>query len=423
MSTPGRRAAHRAPARALLAEAEALQAGTVALRRRLHRRPELGLDLPQTQAAVLSSLDDLSLTTVLGTGCTSIVAVVEGSRPGPSVLLRADMDALPLPETTGLDDASEIPGRMHACGHDLHTAMLASAARLLSARRDDLAGRVVLAFQPGEENAHGARTMLAEGLLAVGAAGGAGPPESAMALHVTSRLPSGVLQTRPEAIMASSDDVVVTVTGRGGHASAPHDALDPVPAAAAMVGALHTMITRRVDAFQPVVLTVAHLTAGTTTNVIPEVATLAGTVRTLSEPTRARVLAEVHRVCQGTAAAYGCTATVDIDPGYPVTVNDAGVAERVADVARSVLGSQSVEPMPDPIMGSEDFSYVLEQLPGALAFLGACPPDVDPTDAPPNHSNRVVFDEQAMIAGVALYAGFALDALHPDRDPRPGARW
>jgi amidohydrolase len=180
-----------------------------------------------------------------------------------------------------------------------------------------------------------------------------------------------------------------------------------------MVGALHTMVGRRVSAFDPAVLTVAHLTAGTTTNVIPETATLEGTVRTLSEDTREQLLTELRRVVTGTAEAYGCTVEVDIDRGYPVTVNDGEVAERVADVGRSVLGSRFVEPMPDPIMGSEDFSYVLGRVPGALAFLGACPPGVDPAEAPPNHSNRVVFDEEAMIAGVALYAGYALEVLRP----------
>ena len=179
----------------------------------------------------------------------------------------------------------------------------------------------------------------------------------------------------------------------------------------AMVGALHTMTGRRVSAFDPAVLTIAHLTAGTTTNVIPESAVLEGTVRTLSEQTRETMLTELRRVCTGVADAYGCTATVSIDRGYPVTVNDAGVADRVADVGRSVLGSRFVEPMPDPIMGAEDFSYVLDRVPGALAFLGACPPGTDPGEAPPNHSSRVVFDEEAMVSGVALYSGFVLDAL------------
>jgi hippurate hydrolase len=406
-----RRAAHRAPERALLAESRALQPQTVALRRALHRHPELGLELPTTQAAVLAALEDLPLQVTTGRAASSVVAVLEGSGSGPSVLVRADMDALPLHEDSGLEFASGTDGVMHACGHDLHTATLASAARLLCGRRNRLAGRVVFMFQPGEENAHGARAMIAEGLL--DAEGPAGTPCCAMALHVTSRLGSGTLQTRPDSIMASSDDLHVTVTGRGGHASAPQDALDPVPAAAAMVGALHTMITRRISAFDPAVLTVSHISAGTTTNVIPETATLEGTVRTLSEQTRARVLSEIDTVCTGVAAAYGCTCAVEIEGGYPVTVNDPEVAERLADVGRSVLGSRFVEPMPEPIMGSEDFSYVLGRVPGALAFLGACPPGVDPDEAPPNHSNRVVFDEDAMVAGVALYSGFVLDALRP----------
>ncbi|MFC5139489.1 M20 family metallopeptidase [Actinomycetospora rhizophila] len=407
----GRRAAHRAPERALLAEARALQPRTLALRRVLHRNPETGLTLPVTQAAVLSALRELPLEIDTGRDCSSVTAVLRGAHPGPTVLVRADMDALPMDEESGVPFASEVDGAMHACGHDLHTAMLASAARLLTGRRERLAGTAVFMFQPGEESAHGARTMIDEGLLSADGPGGV--PGSAMALHVTSRLAAGTLQTRPDSIMASSDDLHVRVTGRGGHASAPHDALDPVPAAAAMVGALHTMVTRRISAFDPAVLTISHISAGTTTNVIPETALLEGTVRTLSEETRGRVLDEIGQVCAGVAAAYGCSCDVHIEAGYPVTVNDPDVADRVADVGRSVLGSRFVEPMPDPIMGSEDFSYVLGRVPGALAFLGACPPDVDPAEAPPNHSNRVVFDEDAMVAGVALYSGYVMDALRP----------
>jgi hippurate hydrolase len=203
----------------------------------------------------------------------------------------------------------------------------------------------------------------------------------------------------------------VRVTGRGGHASAPHDALDPVPVAAAMVAALQTALTRRVDAHQPAVLTVAKIVAGTTSNVIPESAVLEGTLRTLSEPVRAVLHEEVRRVCRHIALAHGCSAAVEIEPGYPVTVNDDDAAHRLSAVGAAVLGPNRVATMPTPIMGAEDFSYVLHKVPGALAFLGACPPRVDPASAPPNHSNRVVFDESVMTAGVALYAGLALDSL------------
>ncbi|WP_232660980.1 M20 metallopeptidase family protein [Pseudonocardia sp. TRM90224] len=393
----------------LRTQAEALQPQTVALRRALHRHPELGLNLPRTRDAVVAELADLPLQVHLGRSVSSVVAVLDGHRPGPTVLLRGDMDALPMPEDTGLEFASTVDGTMHACGHDTHVAMLASAARLLAERRDQLAGRVLFMFQPGEEGFHGARYMIDEGLL--DHTGPAGRPESAYALHISATMPSGELHTRPGPLMAAADTITVTVYGRGGHASAPHDALDPVPAAAAMVGALQTMLTRRVDTHQPTVLTIAHITAGTTTNVIPETATISGTLRTLSEQVRALMYDEIRRVCTHTAQAYGCSAVVEIDPGYPVTVNDDGAAGRVDELAATVLGRDVVSTMSSPIMGAEDFSYVLAEVPGALAFLGGCPPDVDPATAPPNHSNRVVFDEPAMAAGVALYAGLALDAL------------
>lgn len=362
-----------------------------------------------TKAAVLDELADLPLKLHTGRSCSSVVGVLEGDRPGPTVLLRADMDALPLTERTGLPYASATEGVMHACGHDTHTAMLASAARLLCEHRARLAGRVLLMFQPGEEGQHGARHMIEEGLL--GAAGPAGTPSAAYALHISATLPAGSVQTRPGPIMAAADVLRVTVRGKGGHASAPHDALDPVPAAAAMVGALQTMLTRRVTALEPAVLTVAQIRAGTTYNVIPETAFLEATLRTLSDATRAFLREQVRLVCQYTAAAYGCTASVHLEPGYPVTVNDARAAARVNRLAETVLGPARVSPMATPILGSEDFSYVLNRVPGALAFLGGCPPHLDPDGAPPNHSNRVQFDEAAMADGVALYAGLALDAL------------
>lgn len=393
----------------LVTQARSLQPRTIALRRALHRRPEIGLDLPHTRDAVVAALADLPVAVHLGRSSSSVVGVLDGDRPGPTVLLRADMDALPLQEQTTLKYRSEVDGRMHACGHDTHVAMLASAARLLAERRERLAGRVLFMFQPGEEGYHGARHMIDEGLL--DSSGPAGRPDAAYALHISATLPAGELHTRPGPLMAANDTVRVTVTGRGGHASAPHDALDPVPAAAAMIGALQTAVTRRVDAHQPAVLTIAKLVAGTTSNVIPETAVMEGTLRTLSEPVRSVVREEIRRVCRYTALAHGCTAEVDIEPGYPVTVNDAAAAERVSAVARELLGRGRVAAMPTPIMGAEDFAYVLREVPGALAFLGGCPRGTDPRAAAPNHSNRVVFDEESMAAGAAVYAGLALDAL------------
>jgi hippurate hydrolase len=391
----------------LLETARVLQPRTVALRRQVHKHPEQGLDLPTTQAAVLHALEGLPLTITKGERTSSVVAVLEGANPGPTVLLRGDMDALPLQEETGLAFASEVDGTMHACGHDTHVAMLASSARLLSGRRDELSGRVVFMFQPGEEGQHGARYMLEEGLLDV-----AGQRvEKALALHITSTLRSGVITCRPGPIMASADTFHVTVTGRGGHGGMPHDAVDPVPPTAAMVGALQTMVARRISVHEPAVVTIGRLIAGTTTNIIPETALLEGTIRTLSEATRTLVHSEVRQVCEHVAAAHGCTAEVRIVPGYPVTINDEVVGPHVLDIAASAIGPSWAEPMLDPLMGAEDFSYVLKEVPGAMAFLGACPPSVDLAHAEANHSNRVLFDESAMEHGVALYSAFALDAL------------
>lgn len=258
-------------------DADTLAAELTRLRRELHADPEIGLDLPRTQQRVLRALDGLPLEISTGKATTSVTAVLRGAADGPAVLLRADMDALPVAETTGLDYASQMPEAMHACGHDLHTAMLVGAARLLSERRAELAGDVVLMFQPGEEGWDGAQQMIDEGVL--DAAGK--PLAAAYAMHVFSAgLPSGHFVTRPGPILAASDGLFVTVHGQGGHGSAPHRAKDPVAAISEMVTALQTMITRRFDVFDPVVLTVGTLRAGTRHNVIPETASFEATVRT-----------------------------------------------------------------------------------------------------------------------------------------------
>ena len=390
------------PTDALLAEAQDLLPATVDLRRRLHRRPELGLHLPETQAAVLETVDDLGLDVETGEETSWVVATLDSGRPGPTMLLRGDMDALPMPEDTDLDYASEVDGAMHACGHDAHTAMLASAARMLTNRRDDLTGKVVFMFQPGEEGHHGARIMLEEGLLT------GRDVTRAFAIHQTPSAPSGSVGTRPGALLASADVFTVTVTGRGGHASMPHHAVDPIPIACEMVGAFQTMVTRKVEAFRPAVVTVAKIRAGTTNNVIPEEAVMVGTIRSVSEKSRALVHAELERIATHIALAHDAAATFTIEPGYPVTVNDADAAAWVLDVAGRLVGDAAQE-MPSPVMGAEDWSYVLQQVPGAMAFLGTCPPGVPLARAAPNHSNRMVLDESAMAVGTALYAAVALD--------------
>ncbi|NKQ54958.1 amidohydrolase [Amycolatopsis sp. K13G38] len=396
----------------LLAEARALQPKTVELRREIHRYPEQGLQLPRTQEALRRALADLPLELKLGKSTTSITATLRGANDGPTVLLRGDMDALPLREETGLEFASQVEGTMHACGHDAHVAMLASAARLLAAHADELAGSVRFMFQPGEEGHDGARYMIHEGVL--------DGVERAFGLHVHGNMPAGQLSTRPGPLMGSADTFSVHVVGKGGHGSAPHTALDPVPAAAAMVGALQTMITRRVSVFDPAVLSVTRIEAGTTTNIIPETAVLEGTFRTLSEHTRAQVREELPKVCEAIGTAHGCRVYADIEPGYPVTVNDPVETARVLTLGRDVLGASQVVPMRDPMMGAEDFSYVLQRVPGCFAFLGACPPELDPDEAPSNHSNRIRHEESAFSAGVAMYAAFAMDALRTPRTTLAG---
>jgi amidohydrolase len=381
---------------------------TIALRRRLHREPEIGLHLPRTQEMVLEAFADLPVEITTGRSTTSVVAVLRGARPGPTYLLRGDMDGLPVHEDTGLPFASQNAGAMHACGHDTHVAMLLGAARLLAERRDELTGQVVFMVQPGEEGFHGARYMLEEGLLDV--VSGA-PVSGAFALHISSTLESGSVNVRPGPMMAAADQWRMVVRGRGGHASEPHAAADPIPVAAEIVLALQSMVTRRVDVFDPAVVTVAHIEAGSTNNVIPDTAFLEGTIRTLSARNRADVVAAVRRVATHIGAAHGLEVEFEHEEGYPVTVNDPAAAAAVLEAATELLGKRASLLSPAPLMGAEDFSYVLQRVPGAMAWLGACPPGMDPATAPPNHSNLVVFDEEPLPAGVALYAHMALRAL------------
>ena len=394
----------------LLAAAEAILPDVIEVRRRLHRTPEIGLHLPATQAVILDELRAIGVDGHPGETTSSVVAVIDGARPGPTILLRGDMDGLPLTEDTGLEFASERAGAMHACGHDTHVAMLLGAARLLAERRDELAGRVLLMFQPGEEGYHGARWMLDEGLLEEGPHG-AGDVERAVAIHISTRYPANTIAVRPGALLASADFIKGTVRGRGGHASAPHLAVDPIPTAAELVLALQAAVTRSIDVFDPAVITIARISGGTTNNIIPESVEIEGTIRTVSPESRDLAEAIVRRVAAGVGAAHGTTVDLEVVRGYPVTMCDPAVTEWVRGLAVTLAGEDRVEILDAPIMGGEDFSYVIERVPGMMAFLGARPASEDPATAPQNHSNLVVFDEASMALGVALYASAALDFL------------
>ena len=390
-------------------DARELQGELAVLRRTLHREPEIGLHLPRTQEKVLAALDGLPLEISTGTSLSSVTAVLRGGGEpgGPVVLLRGDMDGLPVTERTGAEYSSQVDGAMHACGHDLHTAGLVGAARLLADRRESLAGDVVFMFQPGEEGWDGAGHMIEEGVLE--AAGR--PVDAAYGLHVSSSsYPTGVFSSRPGTLMAASAGLHVRVVGAGGHGSRPHNALDPVPAACEMVTALQTMVTRRFDVFDPVVVTVGTFHAGTRRNIIPDDAVFEATVRTFS-PTAAERAAEVAvRLCQDIAAAHGLTAEVDFVPEYPVTVNHAAEHDFLVDTVREAFGEERFEPMADPITGSEDFSRVLDRIPGAFVFLGADATG-DPETAPTNHSPLAAFDDSVLSDGAALLAELAVRRL------------
>ena len=383
------------------AAGEALLPEAVALRRSIHEEPELGLHLPKTTEKVLKALEGLPLEIRQGPSTTGVVAILRGSANGRTVLLRGDMDALPLVEDTGLEFSSRTHGAMHACGHDTHVAMLAGAARALCERRDRLAGTVMFMFQPGEEGWHGARYMLDDGLI--------DPlPDAAFALHISPNMPTGVFASREGALLASSDTISIRITGAGGHASMPHDAVDPIPVACEIVTALQTFITRRISVFDPAVITIAHIDAGTTTNIIPETALMRGTVRTLSEHSRAKAHEGIEQVAAGIAAAHGCTATTEIERGFPVTVCNGAAVELAERTAKALYGEDAWITMPNPMMGAEDFSYVLQKVPGMMAFIGGAPVDApDFRSCCALHSNRMVIDEQVMGRGVAMHCAYA----------------
>lgn len=393
----------------LLDAAKGEEDAITALRRAIHAEPELGLETPKTLAKVKAALADLPLTWHEGPSCTGAVAVLKGAQSGRSVLLRGDMDALPMDERTGLDFASTIPGRMHACGHDAHTAMLAGAARILAGRTDELAGEVRFMFQPGEEGFHGARFMLDDGLL--GGTADYPLPDAAFALHVWPNAPHGRVEGRAGAMLASADMLEITVKGRGGHASMPHDVVDPIPVAAEIVIALQTMITRRFAANEASVLTIGKIEAGSNNNIIPDSVYMLGTMRNLSPERRAAMKDAVRQVAENIARAHECTAEVTITPGFPPTINDSRAIELGKHVAIGLGGDEPWAERPAPTMGAEDFSYVLEKVPGAMFFLGVAASGSDWQGCCGLHSSRMIVDESVMPKGSAFLAGCAAEFL------------
>ena len=362
----------------LLAAARDLAPGVVADRRTIHQQPELAFQEHRTAALVATRLEELGLEVRTGVAETGVIGLLRGGRPGRTVLLRADMDALPIQEESDAPYASQAPGVMHACGHDAHTAMLLGAARLLTARREQLPGDVKFMFQPAEETGHaGALRMLEHGVLEHPAV------DAAFALHVESSRRVGLVEVRSGPSQASSDLFTITIRGRGGHAAFPHRTVDPLVVAAQVLTALQTLVSREVPPGQPAVVTVGSLTGGTTHNVIPDEAVLKGTVRAFDPQVRDLLEERIGELAQGIARGMRASADVVYQRGYPPLVNDAAMAALAAGVCRDLLGAGAVVHPDEPLMAAEDFAFVLERVPGALCGLGVMSSHLgDPPERP-----------------------------------------
>lgn len=374
---------------------DSIVARVVELRRAIHRRPELGFEERATAQLVEAELERLQIPhrRVARTG---VVGVLRGALPGAVAALRADMDALPVQERTELPFASEVPGVMHACGHDAHTAMLLGAAHVLASKRASLAGSVVFLFQPAEEGPGGAQPMIEEGVLD-------DPPVDAIAmLHVDVRLPAGAVSITPGAVNASADELEIVVRGRGGHGAAPHTAVDAIPASCAIVLALQNIASRETDPLGSVVVTVGTISGGYRNNVIADEVRMTGTLRAHDPLVREQLESRVRRIVEGVAAAYGTQAEIRVVYGYPPVVNDAALAQAFArEVAREGI---SVEPLP-PTMGAEDFAYFAQRVPGVLVRLGVRNEALDAVH--PGHSPEFRIDEAALPIGVRTLVAFA----------------
>ncbi|WP_443095557.1 M20 metallopeptidase family protein [Rothia koreensis] len=385
----------------------------IALRRELHQIPEPGLHLPETNARLRREFEALGMEITDAQEVSGFTAVLRGGAGAslpiekrPIVLLRADMDALPVTEETGLSWAST-NGAMHGCGHDMHMAGLVGAARALHAVREELKGDVVFFLQPGEEGWNGAQHLIDEGLLE--SAGRL--PDHAYGLHVWSaQYPSGTIVSKPGALMASSDTINVRVHGTGGHGSAPHKALDPVPVAAEMVTQSHVVVTREFDIFDPVVVTCGSVVAGSTANVIPDHATAKFTLRAFDPETRNRLIDTLVRLFEGVAAAHGTTCEIEVKKLYPVTTNHDDETGFLSEVTEEVFPGRWSE-LTDPVGASEDFSKVLERIPGTFAFVAAVDPDKDPETAAFNHSPFATYDDSVLVDCSRLLAELAARRL------------
>jgi amidohydrolase len=384
--------------------------------RDFHQHPELGLEEVRTSGIVAAHLRSLGIEVRTGVGKTGVVGLLKGSKPGPTVALRADMDALPVTEKTGLPYAStartvyrgEEVGVMHACGHDSHTAILMGAAEVLSLRREEIAGSVMFLFQPFEEAAlpgerSGAELMIEDGVF------DAVKPDAVFALHTTPRLRTGHFMTREGPIMASEDNVILTVRGRGTHASRPWDGIDPIAVSAQIVTAVQMIVSRQVNlATAPAVVTFGLIRGGTHANVIGDEVRLEGTIRSFDPRMRADIQERLKRTAEGVAGSFGAAAEVEIRPVNPATVNDSGLVRRMRPTLEAVAGKDGLFEC-ELILATEDFANFAMQVPGMYVFMGVTGPGRDPKEAAFNHSAYFQVDEETFAPGVEMMTRLALD--------------
>jgi amidohydrolase len=341
---------------------------------------------------------------------TGVVGLLRGEKPGPTILVRADMDALPVQERNTHEWISQVPGVMHACGHDAHASILLAAARILAGLRADLPGNVKFIFQPAEEDEGGAKLMIDAGCLADPLV------EAALGFHVWAELPVGVVGLRTGPITASADEVVITVEGKGGHAADPHLSVDAMLVAAHILTGLQTVVSRHVNPLEPVVVSFGKIESGHGHNIIAHDAVLSGTVRTSNEAVRQQMPERIARLCNGIADAYGATCRVDYRHQYPVTVNDGAMVDLVRQAAAAVIGPESVIEA-DPTMGSEDIAYFFERVPGCYFFLGAA--NAARGIDKPHHHPQFDIDEDCLPIGLQVVVRSVLDYLESRSPSQP----
>jgi amidohydrolase len=385
-----------------LQEAESYFDYTQALRRDFHRHPELGFQEIRTAGIVARELSQLGIEVSSGVGKTGVIGILEGDHPGPTVLVRFDMDALPIEEETQAEYASLNSGVMHACGHDGHTAIGLTVARMLNNRRAELAGSVKLVFQPAEEGLGGARAMLVDGVL------GNPRPDLTLALHLWNEKPYGWLGVTPGPAMAASETFSVKLIGSGGHGASPHLTIDPVLAAAHVTTTLQSIVARNVSPLDTAVISVTSIQAGEAFNVIPSTALLKGTIRTYLPHVRQLVLERFRDVVTGVAQALGCQAEIDLQEVTPAVINDPQVSARVQEVARRLFPEAELSTT-ERTMGSEDMAYMMQDIPGCYFFIGSNN-SVRGLNAP-HHHPKFDFDERALPRAAALMAAAACEFL------------